>query len=142
MINFIIEGEAIGQGRPRFKRVGAGVRTYDPEKSMTYKNLVHFSALPHRPEKLLTGAISLHLTIHVPTPQSWSKKKKSFALLGTILPTTKPDCDNVAKGIADALNQIIYVDDKQISRLIVCKQYSERPLVGVMIHEWNGEYWA
>ena len=33
---------------------------------------------------------------------------------GSILPTKKPDGDNVEKAVADALNKVAYLDDSQI----------------------------
>lgn len=50
-----------------------------------------------------------------------------------IRPKTKPDLDNVAKVILDALNGIAYHDDSQVSRLLIEKRYAEEPRVEVMI---------
>lgn len=52
-----------------------------------------------------------------------------------IYPTVKPDTDNIAKSILDALNGIAYNDDKQVVTLIVQKWYAEVPSVSVMIKE-------
>lgn len=51
-----------------------------------------------------------------------------------IMPTKKPDCDNVAKMICDALNGLAYKDDAQIVNLNVLKAYtSDVPFVAVTI---------
>ena len=42
---------------------------------------------------------------------------------GQILPTKKPDADNIAKVICDALNGVAYGDDAQICKLCVSKRY-------------------
>lgn len=42
-----------------------------------------------------------------------------------ILPTTKPDWDNIAKNICDALNGVVYPDDKAIVTGSVKKVYSD-----------------
>lgn len=65
-----------------------------------------------------------------------SKKKCEQALKGEIRPTVKPDCDNIAKNINDALNGIVYHDDKQIACLTVNKFYSESEYVRVKISEF------
>ena len=40
-------------------------------------------------------------------------------------PTLKPDADNIAKAVCDALNGIAYKDDKQITCLTVDKVWAE-----------------
>ena len=52
-----------------------------------------------------------------------------------IYPTVKPDTDNIAKSILDALNGIAYKDDKQVVTLSVKKRYDEVPRVSVWIYE-------
>ena len=42
-----------------------------------------------------------------------------------ILPTSKPDVDNVIKGIFDAMNEIVWKDDKQAVDVSIRKRYSE-----------------
>lgn len=58
--------------------------------------------------------------------------------LSTILknhPLKKPDADNVAKIILDALNGIAYLDDKQVVDLGVHKSYNATPGVLVFVYE-------
>ena len=50
-----------------------------------------------------------------------------------VKPLVKPDLDNIAKGICDALNGIAWKDDKQITDLYVGKRYDENPRVEVDI---------
>ena len=50
-------------------------------------------------------------------------------------PLKKPDVDNVAKIILDALNGIAYRDDKQVVELYVKKSYAGESGVGVTISE-------
>ena len=40
-------------------------------------------------------------------------------------PTLKPDTDNIAKAVCDALNGVAYHDDKQITSLTVDKVWAE-----------------
>lgn len=67
----------------------------------------------------------MRLTFFMPIPVSWSKAKKEAATKGDVLPTTKPDIDNLAKCVLDALNGIAYRDDNQVVRLEVSKFYGE-----------------
>ena len=52
-----------------------------------------------------------------------------------VFPTVKPDTDNIAKSILDSLNNIAYLDDKQVVKLEVEKYYSDVASVVVMIDE-------
>jgi Holliday junction resolvase RusA-like endonuclease len=56
-------------------------------------------------------------------------------LNGEIRHTKKPDCDNMAKIVLDALNGIAFDDDSQITDLIVHKQYGESPNVEIELTE-------
>lgn len=66
-------------------------------------------------------------------PSSKSKKFKQAAAEGVEKPTKKPDVDNIAKTVTDALSGVIYKDDKQIVNLTVAKIYSKRPGVSVVV---------
>ena len=66
-------------------------------------------------------------------PSSYSKQKTVSALAENFLPAKKPDADNVAKTIADALNVLAYEDDAQITNLTVMKRYDEPPEVRVRV---------
>lgn len=67
----------------------------------------------------------MRLTFFMPIPVSWSKSKKESAIRGDVLPTTKPDIDNLAKCVLDALNGIAYRDDNQVVRLESSKFYGD-----------------
>ena len=56
--------------------------------------------------------------------------------MGVEMPCKKPDLDNIAKGILDAMNGIIYKDDVQVVRLSLQKHYSTEPGVYTMIREY------
>lgn len=68
-------------------------------------------------------------------PKSYSKKKKQEMLDGQLYPTKKPDIDNIAKCVLDALNKLAYRDDTQVVRLHMEKHYNQIPRVEVEIKE-------
>ena len=82
-------------------------------------------------------ALQVIIDVYMPIPKSFSKNKCEQALKGEIRPTVKPDCDNIAKNINDALNGIVYPDDKQITCLTVNKFYAASEYVRVKISEFN-----
>ena len=56
-------------------------------------------------------------------------------LEGKIWPAKKPDSDNIAKVVLDALNGIAYHDDTQIIKLSVTKAYKEEAYLSVTLME-------
>ena len=71
-------------------------------------------------------AIRLRLIAYFPVPKSYSKKKRNECVTGLVKPTVKPDIDNVVKAALDAMNGVVYADDKQVFEVTVTKQYTER----------------
>lgn len=132
MYSFTIPGQPMGKQRPKFARIGKFTRTYTPKETTSYENLVK---LAYKGNHFGKEPIVMHIKAYYKVPASYSMKKKMDCVEGRIRPTTKPDCDNVAKIICDSLNTIAYDDDKQIVKLIVEKNYSLTPRVEVMIGE-------
>jgi Holliday junction resolvase RusA-like endonuclease len=134
MIEFHVPGAPVGKGRPRIGRVGAHARMFTPAKTVSYELTVALAAqqaMFGRP--LFDGAVSVAMAINCPIPASWSKRKQKDALHGRILPTTKPDIDNVEKSIFDALTGVVWRDDVQVVRVMKSKRYAETPGVRVWI---------
>lgn len=129
-----IPGTPVGKGRPKFARRGNFVTTYTPEKTANYENLVKIAASQSMGARMpIDGAVSVELSLFVTPPASWSNKKRTQALAGEIHPTSKPDIDNVLKGIADACNGIVWLDDKQIVDCRISKRYADRPEAVVLV---------
>lgn len=133
---FTIPGEVKGKGRPRFARAGKFVKAYTPKETANYENLVKISyQQEHAGKPLFENALNLDVTVFTSIPKSFSKKKTELALSKELLPTKKPDLDNIAKIIADSLNGIAYQDDKQITSLTIKKFYGQAPQAVVKINE-------
>ena len=133
-IEFTIPGQPVGKGRPKFARKGGFVRAYTPEKTASYENLVAMAAHDAMKGKsLILGAADVTVRMYVSVPSSWSKKKIIAALAGEIRPITKPDMDNVVKGIFDAMNGIVWKDDSQVTDCSVIKRYAETPRAEVTV---------
>lgn len=139
MIKFEIPGEPMAQQRPKFSscidpKTGRKItKAYDPVKSKDYKTYIKYIASQHKPAELLQGALKVSLDVYKSIPNSWSNVKKKSAKWGVLRPLTKPDLDNVAKGVLDACTKIIWNDDNQIVELIVRKYYSDNPRIEVIV---------
>lgn len=133
-ITFTVYGEPVAQGRPKFTTVHGHAKAYDPEKSRSYKEIVRLEALRVRPEIPLDCAISLTVKVYRSIPKSFSKKKTAAAMSGSIRPVTKPDLDNVIKGVKDSLKTVIWCDDSQVVDFGDSgKWYSDVPRVEVIV---------
>ena len=124
-----------GKGRPRFGTVRGQARAFTDSKTRSAEAWVRSRAADAWTGAPLDGAVSLRLEIGVPVPASWSKRKRADALAGAIWPTCKPDLDNVLKLVGDALNGIIWADDKQIVRAEVSRRYVEAPRTLITVAE-------
>lgn len=134
MCDFEIEGKPVGKGRPRFKRMGNFVQTYTPEKTVEYEKLVRMK-FQNAGGAITDKPVKIEIVACFAPPKSARKKDKNEMLANRILPTKKPDCDNIAKIILDALNKIAYVDDSQVVELVVKKWFAAEAKVLVHIEE-------
>ena len=130
-----IPGEPVGKGRPRFTKNG---HSFTPEKTVNYENLVKLtfkSDYPNAEPVAKDVPLAADITAWYRVPASVSRKKQEAMLANKLLPTKKPDTDNIAKAILDALNGLAYYDDAQIVELPVAKRYGTVPCVEVVISE-------
>jgi len=135
-ITFTVPGPPHGKGRPRFARRGNFVKTYTDAKTSSYEDQVRFYALQAMgSSKPLETALEAAIYIRLSVPKSYSKKRVADCLGGLEWPCKKPDWDNVAKSVCDAMNSIIFVDDSQIVECHVRKVYAETAGVDVLIKE-------
>ncbi len=110
-----------------------------PKEDVIYENLVKLSFQQAKPNdyNLFDKAVKMTILAYFAIPKSFSKKKQNEALEGKLRPLTKPDADNIAKIICDALNDIAYKDDTQIVELTIIKQYASEPKVKITLSEFN-----
>lgn len=118
-ITFTVPGKPQGKGRPRFSRG----RTYTPKKTVEYEALIKRCYLLHGGVKL-EGAVRLRILVLYPIPKKTKAIDRQLMVQGHILPTKKPDGDNIEKAVADALNGVAYDDDSQIVKAYWEKRYA------------------
>lgn len=119
MFTFTIFAEPTGKARPRVTTHG----TYTPKKTKDYEKLVQLEYRKQGGRDYGERQLQVEITANFPIPKSKPKNKRVEMLAGQVRPTKKPDCDNIAKAILDALNGIAYHDDSQIVTLAVEKWY-------------------
>lgn len=113
-VSFDVFGKVRGKGRPRFTRSG---RPYTPKATRDYERDIRdaFENAPGRPPEPFSGPIAVCIMTYRQLPKSTPKSVLSEP------DTHKPDIDNVAKIVLDALNDVAWEDDAQVVRLTVSK---------------------
>lgn len=129
----VVYGVPRGKGRPRFSRGG---HTYTDAITTEYEGLVKKAWKCENNFTFDKSPTTISIFAYFPVPVSLSKKKRAALFCTPYL--GKPDADNIAKIIMDALsNGIAYKDDTQVNVLYVEKQYvasdDEEPRVEVEI---------
>ena len=108
-------GEPKAQKRCRWN----GKKPYDP--SVADKEYLR-SMVQKLPQ---IGPMNVKITFALPIRNSWDARTVKTAKSGYLV--QKPDIDNLAKLVLDALNEFVWEDDSQIMELHLKKFYSDTP---------------
>ncbi len=130
-IAFAVAGDPVPQPRPRVSTVGGYGRAYVPKTHAVhaYRQAVADAAEaagcePH--------GEPVNVVIDLVFARPRSHLRKSGVRPGApVLP--RCDLDNCAKAVLDALNGVAWVDDSQVSRLVVEKSYGSEGRTTVRI---------
>ena len=136
---FTVLGDPVAKARPKFRTVTTKSgktfgSAYTPKKSTSFENLVKtsFSAQVGAVVPTELG-VKLKVTAYFMPPQATPKYRKELIRTTLVPVLKKPDIDNVVKSVLDALNQVVYQDDKQVYSMICNKFFSFRPRTEVTI---------
>lgn len=138
-IRVFVPGLPQGKGRPRLRIVKGGngqhfASAYTPAKTRSYEGVIATAAsTAMNGQPPLTCPVLLDIVAVMPVPQSWPSWKRAAALAGAVMPTTKPDMDNVEKAILDGFNEVVWKDDVQVVDCKKQKRYGEVPGVTVVV---------
>jgi Holliday junction resolvase RusA-like endonuclease len=138
ILKFTVLGDPVGQGRPRFTTIGGHVKAYDTKESRNEKAVVRLAAQQAMEKQGWTFPssdmpIKVEIISYRKAPKSAQRWFNEAGLHGDIVPLTKPDTDNISKLYLDAMNSVVYPDDKQVYDLHICKAYSEQPRTEVVV---------
>lgn len=141
-LSFCLPITPTAQQRPRHARFGAHDVTYKSATQKANERTLEACLLPHRPKTPLSGPLELSFRATFSAPRSRPKKRREAALLGKIWHTSKPDTDNLAKQLKDAMTRLgFWGDDRQVAVYgRMEKLYGERGEWRVRVRELeNGE---
>lgn len=138
VLNFAVLGNPKGQGRPRFSTKGGFVRAYDAKGSKEEKDTVRSVVQQAIVEQHwnMPGVdmpISIEIHAYKQPPSGLQKWLRIAGVNDLVNPLSKPDIDNIAKLYMDAMNGIVYPDDKQVFDMHVVRHYSDTPRVEVTV---------
>lgn len=130
--HFCVHGAPVGKARPRLTSSG---RAYTPQKTRDYEALVKWEYRSQtRAHRFPDGTpLTVLIDARFPIPKS-TPRKKALAMIGAPH-LKKPDADNVAKAILDALNGLAYADDSAICDVRIIKSYDIEPCAMVTLTE-------
>lgn len=129
MIEFFVPCNPVGKARARVTRNG----TFTPKKTVDAERMIELTARTLRGfAPLIEGPIRLTIAAKFEYPKSWSTKRR----YATFWHTSKPDDDNVAKLVRDALNKVLWHDDSQVADSRTSKFYTHgQPGLEIRIEE-------
>ena len=94
---------------------------------------------PYAPPAPLDGPLKLQVEWIYPYRKSEPKKNR----YGSIPCNTRPDCDNLAKGLQDVMTSCgFWNDDSQIFQLDFSKWWGSIPGIGIVITEYERNCYA
>lgn len=143
MIYFRYNGEPVGKGRPRVTSRGNFAHAYTPRRTKEFEDAIRFEFMSGTCEKMpiypKDVPVKVEMIFAFQVPKSYTKKKREACLKGLVQHTKKPDADNIAKAVCDALNGYAFEDDSQIVMMQLEKCYAEESYVEVRIHsrDWS-----
>ena len=127
-----IPGTPVAKGRPRLGRYG----TYTPKKTQEYEEYIKACWIAKFGRICPTDKpLAVKVIFYMPIPKSATKRARNEITQGILKHTKKPDLDNMAKAVLDALNRLAYKDDSQIYSLTLYKTYDDTPCIIVTIKE-------
>ena len=115
-------GKIYSKGRPRFSGNG---HAYTPKNTRDFEKAVKNWAIGVVGEPV-DYPCSVELNLFDAVPKSGNNWLKYLRQDGLIY-STVGDLDNRAKSILDAVNEVIFLDDKQVVKLYIDRRYRSTP---------------
>ncbi len=119
--HFFVPGIPVPQPRVKAARRGGFVRIYTPSNADAWKEQIRVVSRKHMPSDKLMGPLYLRLLFAMPRPQSLSGKAYAEEL--TRPHSSRPDVDNLAKAVMDAMDEW-WGDDALVTMLQASKWYA------------------
>jgi Holliday junction resolvase RusA-like endonuclease len=119
---FTVPWPPVPTGRARAAVVAGRARIYQPSKTQAAQAALraHVAAELGDDWQPLDVPLLLAVTAYLPMPSSMPKSRRE-----TALPSKRPDVDNLARTLLDALSGLVWSDDARIVNLNIRKRYAD-----------------
>ena len=117
-----LDMDPVPKGRPRFTRTG---HAFTDKKTLQAEAAIRNAALAEWGKKPFEGAVELVIQFTFKKPKSNKKN----------LHTQRPDLDNCAKLVSDAINGVAFVDDSQVISLACTKGWGDSGKIVLVVDE-------
>lgn len=124
---FEVPGEPRGKGRPRFNKQTGTAYTDSETKAYEKKIVAYYRKALGGFRWPESAVVSVDVVAVYPMPKRATRAAVAAMQSGKLLPTRKPDVDNVLKAVLDALNGVAYSDDAKVVSVSARKQYGIEP---------------
>jgi len=132
-ITFSVAGNPVPQPRARITTRGKFAHVYTPKKHPInkYRDEISAAAIVAMGDaEPASEPVSIVIDAVFARPKSHMTKR---GVKPTAPKLPRPDCDNIAKGVLDALALIVWLDDTLVQRLVVEKSYGDEPRTTVRV---------
>ena len=155
-VAFTVPGEPVALGRARVAVISGHARMYTPKESAQHKGAV--AAWARLANVCLAPddqALGVDVVAVWEWPASWPKRRIVAAVVALdndramfgVPKSSRPDVDNVAKLVLDALNGIAFSDDGHVAQLRAAKVYGPKAATHIRIYDassppaWPARWW-
>lgn len=126
IIAFTLSCIPTAQARARHGVVNDHSMTFKADSQRANEQTLDALLASHAPEVPMSGPVALEFRAVFPPQKSVSKKARAAMLRGQIQHVKKPDLDNLAKQLKDAMTRLsFWGDDRQVVRMVGEKRYGE-----------------
>jgi Holliday junction resolvase RusA-like endonuclease len=128
-VRFTIPGRVAGKGRPRITTIGGHPHAYTPIATLAAETRVRDAWTAAGEPWLGDVPLEAHITMWEARPRAHWTTSGYLSAAGRRMPypARKPDLDNCAKLVFDALNGCLYVDDRQVVELVIARRWTVTP---------------
>ena len=119
MVKLQFDIEPVAKQRPRFWNG----RAVTPPKTREFEKTIKTMAREQYKGEILTEPLSCRETFYLTRGKTVKRK----------YPSVGADLDNYLKSLLDALNGVVYEDDRQIIEIAAAKKYSNAGMITISI---------
>ena len=130
VIDLAFPVKAVSKGRARMAAAG---HMYTPERTVKFEEYISKHTLRAMGDRApVEYPLRVDLVFMEAIPKSYKGMKRKAAELRLIFPTIG-DIDNKTKAVTDAMNGVVYSDDRQIQTLFVNRLYGPHDTIMVKV---------